>query len=333
MRFLGRFATNAPDRLPRRCGERFISERGKAPMLSLSRRLILSAALSASLGVDAVHAFEFASAGRRRGRVTAPVFIDGQGPYAFAIDTAANCSVVAEDLAESLGLRESERLMMHTLVGSEEVSAVTAPRISSGSLDRGPVRLALGKRAAIEGLDGLLGSDLLADRRLVLNFRGGGRAQIGRSRTNQRGFLDPVDPSTRLIAVADERFNGLLMVPSHVGSARAVAIVDSGATATILNRAAAEAGGARPWRLRTGERVSRIQSPSGRTAPAEVMILPAFRLAGSTVLNMPVLVGDFHTFALWGVADRPAVLLGVDVLGLFQSVTIDLRRREFSLRV
>lgn len=303
-------------------------------MQSLTRRAALGgAALATTLLSQPGVASDFESTGSVRGRVTAPVMVNGQGPFSFAIDSAANCSVVAQDLAARLDLAPATPVMMHTLVGAEEVSAARATRISSGNLDRGPVRLALGQRNALAGLDGLLGSDILADQRLTLDFRGGGRARIGRSRSTERGFLDPIDPKARLIAPAEERFNGLLMVPAHVATARAVAIVDSGAAATVLNRAAAAVGRARPWQMKSGDRVSRIQSPSGRTASAEVMILPWLRLADTRISNVPVLVGDFHTFDVWGVADRPAMLLGVDVLGLFQSVTIDLRRREFSLRV
>ena len=40
------------------------------------------------------------------------------------------------------------------------------------------------------------------------------------------------------------------------------------------------------------------------------------------------LVGDFHVFSLWGAADRPAMLLGADVLSRFRAVAIDLRRGE-----
>ena len=52
-----------------------------------------------------------------------------------------------------------------------------------------------------------------------------------------------------------------------------------------------------------------------------------------TISRVPVLVGDLHTFDIWGAADRPAMLMGVDILGLFDSVMIDLKRGEFTLKV
>ncbi|MNR36428.1 hypothetical protein D3C85_1543450 [compost metagenome] len=100
----------------------------------------------------------------------------------------------------------------------------------------------------------------------------------------------------------------------------------------MLNRAAAVAGRANLLTL-SGSSTSRVQSPTGRTAPVDLMLLPALGFAGVTVSHLPVMVGDLHTFDIWGVANRPAMLLGVDILGLFTSVAIDLKRGEFALTV
>ncbi len=68
-------------------------------------------------------------------------------------------------------------------------------------------------------------------------------------------------------------------------------------------------------------------------ASAELPILPppALRLGGVRFSLVPILVGDLHTFTLWGLADTPAMLLGVDLLGLFHTVVIDLKRGELVL--
>jgi len=274
----------------------------------------------------------FGTSGVAAGRATVPVIINGQGPFQFAVDSAANCSVISRDLLEVLDLRPTLRLAMHTLVGREMVDAVVVERLSSGALNQPFVRLAVGSRPAMAGLDGLLGSDLLADKRLILNFRGGVRARIGGSRTSARGFLDPADPQTSLVVAGERRFESLMMIEARVGSTPALAIIDSGAEGTILNRAAAIAGRAQPLILGDGTNRSRIQSPTGREVAAEVMVVRSIGFAGISVTRPPVIVGDFHTFDLWGLSDRPAMLLGIDVLSLFDSVFIDLKRGEFSVR-
>ena len=57
-------------------------------------------------------------------RSTVPVFINGQGPLLFAVDTAASASVVASDLVERLGIAPAGELDMHTVIGLERVPAV-----------------------------------------------------------------------------------------------------------------------------------------------------------------------------------------------------------------
>ena len=275
----------------------------------------------------------FSTGGVRRGRAIVPVRINGvERTLSFAVDTAANCSVVAEDLMTPLNLSPAAPLGMHTLAGREITPSIRCDRLVSGALDRTDVRMALGRRSAMAGLDGLLGSDLLVDRRLVLNFRGGERARISRSRSPARGFLDAPDPRTTLVTAADRRFDSLLMIRARVGTTPATAIIDSGAECSILNRAAAVAGRAQPQAQRDGSRRMRIQTPTGEGVTADVMLLPSLGFAGISVGQLPVAVGDFHTFDLWGLSDRPAMLLGLDVLRMFDSVFIDLKRGEFAVR-
>jgi len=43
---------------------------------------------------------------------------------------------------------------------------------------------------------------------------------------------------------------------------------------------------------------------------------------------MPVGFGDVHLFGKLGLRDRPAILLGMDALRLFQRVSVDFARKE-----
>ena len=47
--------------------------------------------------------------------------------------------------------------------------------------------------------------------------------------------------------------------------------------------------------------------------------------------QLPVLMCDFHIFRLLGLENTPAMLMGVDVLGVFDRVVIDLKRGELIL--
>ena len=291
------------------------------------RTMALSGLISA--GLPLAHAWpqeqsDFTTDTQREGLLTVPVTIDGQGPYAFAIDSAANASVIADDLAISLGLADAGEVVMHTLVAREAARTVRATRLRTGALDARDARLVIAGREGLDGLDGLLGTDLLANLRLVLNFRGRTRANVSRPRRGvERDF-----GGVRLRG--ERRFNGLLLIDAMAGRVPCKAIVDTGARMTVVNTALARRANARPLVL-GGSSESRVRSPTGRAAVAEAMLLPALQLGGVRFSRVPVLVGDFHTFGLWGLADESALLLAVDLLGLFQTVTIDLSRGELLL--
>lgn len=261
-------------------------------------------------------------------RVTAEVRLAGGRELTFAIDSAANSSVLAEDLLDETPHRRIGRVIMHTLVGPESAEAIIVPRMQSGAVDVDNVRLAIGSREGLNGLDGLMGADVLAGRRLVLKFGREIVSRIERSRALAPGRLSIQDPRNHLTTPVEARFSSLVMIRALFGPDEGRAIIDSGASMTMINTVAARVAGVRPLATTTGETVTSIQSPTGATTPARLGLLPSLSFADAHVSRLPVLVGDFHTFDEWGLSDTPAGLLGLDVLSLFETVSIDLRRRE-----
>ena len=263
-----------------------------------------------------------------RKRVTAGVRLAGGRELTFAIDSAANSSVLAEDLLDETPHRRIGRVIMHTLVGPENAEAIIVSRMQSGAVDVDDVRLAIGSREGLNGLDGLMGADVLTGRRLVLKFGREIVARIERSRSLAPGRLRIQDPRNYLATPVEARFGSLVMIRAFFGPGEGRAIIDSGASMTTINNAAARAAGVTPLATATGETVTSIQSPTGATTPARLGLLPSLNFADAHISRLPVLVGDFHTFDEWGLSDTPAGLLGLDVLSLFETVSIDLRRRE-----
>ena len=306
----------------------------------LSRRVVGGALLAAlatpgmalaqETQIDEFHADQTTDRVRRS---TVPVFINGQGPFQFAVDTAASASVVASDLVEQLGIAPAGELDMHTVIGLERVPAVRARTLSSGALSVGEARMAVGSRAGLFGLDGLLGLDLLAEQRLVMRFRGQGRSSINRSRPDHDQFLGAVRPRVRFQPPSGGGAE-LMVVNALVRGQAVQAVVDTGAQVTLINPALAEAAGARPFQSRaasTGN--SLVQSPTGRAALAQAMVVSAVHFDELVLDRLAVLMGDFHIFRLLGLADVPAMLMGVDVLGVFERVVIDLKRGEIIMDV
>lgn len=266
------------------------------------------------------------------GRLAIGVEIGDQGPFQFVVDSAANASMIADDLAARLNLPRSDDIFVHTLVARERMASVRPARVKAGALNIQQPRFAVATRNGLHGADGLLGSDMLSNLKLVLNFRGRNRVSIRRSAKPHVGLLDPPRPTTRLMDRGERHFGSLVSIAVHAGGVEGRAIIDTGAETTIINRAMAEVAGRAAF-LSDGKRELDVSSPTGLSAPATVMSLPRLEFAGVGLQQVPVLAGDYHVFNVWGVRDQPAMLMGVDILALFRTVSIDLRRAELILEL
>ena len=122
--------------------------------LKLTRRTMAAAGLFGMASPTLLRAQDapsFSTNDQRQGLLTVPVTINDRGPYAFAIDSAANTSVIARDLAASLELPDAGEVTMHTLVAGERAPTVRADRVRTGALN------ARGVRLVVTGRQGLLG--------------------------------------------------------------------------------------------------------------------------------------------------------------------------------
>lgn len=269
----------------------------------------------------------------RMGRMTVPVWINDQGPFRFAIDTAASASVVAEDVADPLQMVDAGPLDMHSVLGLERVASVRADRITSGAMQQDHVRLAVGTRRGLGGLDGLLGLDLLAEQRLVMQFRGQNRTRINRSRMDPDSFLGAPRSRVNFRPLRLREAPRLMVLPAVVRGQAVSAVLDTGAQVSLINPVLADRAGAQPFVNRNAETARAVQSPTGRQALAEAMVVTGVHFDDVVLDRLAVLSGDFYIFHHLGLADRPAMLLGVDVLGSFQRVVVDLKRGELIMEI
>ena len=69
-------------------------------------------------------------------------------------------------------------------------------------------------------------------------------------------------------------------------------------------------------------------SATGQTSPATLALLPRLRLGGIGLNSIRAAFAPLHIFNLWGLNERPAMLVGIDVLRNFDTVTLDFGRKE-----
>jgi predicted aspartyl protease len=250
-------------------------------------------------------------------RMTVEVFINGQGPFAFVVDTGADRSAISTTLAARLGLEAGRTVMLHGVGGSALTPTAKVPLMVAGDSRMKDSELPVLPPERL-GVDGLLGVDMLDDRNVIMDFRRK-RLEVRRSTS-----LSSVHSSAREVSVlADARFGRLAVANARVGGVRCTAFIDSGSGASMGNMALARAIKLRVRRRPDPAIAIRLIGAAGEATVGEFRIVRSIELGALKMSNLPLVLADLHIFDVWNLNSRPAVLLGVDVLRLFSRVELD----------
>jgi predicted aspartyl protease len=255
------------------------------------------------------------SAATRRdfgGRVVAPVYVNGQGPFRFIVDTGANRSVLSSAVAAQLGLTPTSIGEVHSIS-----SVALAPLVNVDSITFQGLRL---DSAALPILDGgalgehgVLGVDGMRGHRLRIDF--------------ERGCMEIMRDSNpapqNWWAVQGElRMGNLLLARATIEGVPVNVLVDSGSDVTLANHALRTAIGRARLRRSTAFLATSITSNTQRFSDY-ALTLPDVRMGGVTIRNLSAYPADFHIFDLWGLQDEPTLLIGMDALSAVGAMEID----------
>lgn len=259
----------------------------------------------------------------RIGRIVAPVYINGQGPFMFMLDTGANRTVLSDEAVQRLGLATAEeRIAVQGVNGRGVVPTVQVQRLDAGELRFDNVALPVLAGAVLDRVDGILGMDGLAGKKVTADFV---RDRI--SIVESRGYRARYNR----IVVQGELISGrLMMVEGHVGRIPIKAIIDTGGMRTLgnpaLQRALAAQRAHGDLAYTTG-----VIDATDQVRLGELTLSPTITLGEATISNTNITYGDFDIFRVWGLDEQPALLIGMDVLGTLAEFAIDYRRRELQL--
>ncbi|MDP3659631.1 retroviral-like aspartic protease family protein [Phenylobacterium sp.] len=271
-------------------------------------------------------------------RMTAPVFLNGAGPYAFVVDTGANRSVLAAEVAARIGAPGAGDAEIHGIAGAEPAPLALINRLSVGAVSSRRVRMPLLAQSRL-GAQGLLGVDVLRNRRVELDFEHN-ELRIDDSRrpvlppiVAPAGGRIPVTEDAGVVTVAArQRFGQLIIIDADVGGQPVTAFLDSGSQNTVgnlaLRRAVVSADPGRP--VQSIEVM--LVSATGQSARGELSPLPALRMGGLRIGGLSAVFADLHVFRIWDLEEQPAILIGVDILRHFRSVALDFGRRTVTFR-
>lgn len=257
----------------------------------------------------------------RIGRIWAPVMINGKGPFRLVLDTGATRSGITQHVADSLGLSAdpSTAILLHGVTGTQTVPFVRVDSFEVGDLTLAPATLPI-VTDALGGAEGVLGTDGLAGMRVSIDFR---RDSIVISRSHRErpppGFGSiPLEHSAA----------PLLVIRATIGTVHVRAIIDTGGQVTIGN----DAMRAALVRKRAHGTATQVIDVTTTSQGGEIFLSPPIELGSVTIQGARITYGDMRIFEHWHLAKEPAVLIGMDVIGLLDALVIDYAHHALYLR-
>jgi predicted aspartyl protease len=257
------------------------------------------------------------------GRIWAPAYINGRGPFRLVLDTGASQSTVTAQLATYLGykLEGSPQMLMHGVTGSARVPTIRVDTLTVGDLTLdGPVLPIVPD--AMGGAEGILGTAGLLDKRILIDFRHD-KITITFSRGERAG------PAFTTIPFRSLR-GKLIVIDVTVGDIRAKAIIDTGGEVTLANLALRDALTHR--RLHVQSKPNQIVGATKDVQDGELIATPAIEFGPISILANEFTYVDAYIFQHWKLTDEPTILIGMDALGRLDTLIIDFRRHELQIR-
>ena len=248
-------------------------------------------------------------------RMTVAVMVGDKGPFRFLVDTGAQNTVLADNIAARLGLAQGEPRQISGVAGVLSVATVALRDVHIGrrSFDQRYVPVL---RAATLGADGILGIDGLQGQQVLIDFR-----------QNQLTITDAAapsrDPGYEIVVTAQRRSGQLIVTHASIDGVDTDVVIDTGAEVSIGNRALQKAlaqhAPPEPTRLRsvTGQEIAAEMSP------AATLSIGRLRMAGLRIAYV-----DAPAFAALRLSRRPALLLGMRELRTTNRIQIDFLHRK-----
>ena len=255
------------------------------------------------------------------GRVVIPVKINGLGPFRFVIDTGANHSAISARVALLLNVKSKmhTRVELEGITGSNITRALKIRTIQAGALTIRNVFVPVIDTPMMAGADGILGLAGFPSISLFVNFPHN-RVEITRTLTPGVRF-DYSRIHTETVA------GGLMAVPAYVKNIRTLAIIDTGSERTLGNIALRSALHMQPD-IGKPESITVVFGATNQIEIGRLARSPPISVGSLRVLGAEIIFGNFHIFKIWKLDQRPAIILGMDILGTVNALGFDFKQHE-----
>lgn len=253
-----------------------------------------------------------------------PVMINGRRGPLFVLDTGAGRTVVSAELARDLDLPPGPEVLVHGITAARLAPSVRIARFGASGRRFHDLLCPVFPRQALAA-DGLVGLDVLGGFRLDLDLAAR-RIELAPSGPYVveagSAFHTPSRLTRESRPARRGPFGQLILANGSADGVRIEIFIDTGAQYSIGNLALLAAIGGAEAGL---ERIT-VFGVTGETGAAASGRLRDLRLGAHRLGPTPLLFADLHAFRMLELADRPALLVGADLLYRFRRVTLDFGR-------
>lgn len=310
---------------------------------SLSRRGLLRTGgfslLSFLGGTAAVHAASGSSpkknpvlsaveAGQDRDRhMTIEVMVNGHGPYNFVVDTGAVRSVLSESVVKDAGVQCVEQVSVTGVSGVFMTRLVRVQEMSFGAVRQTNIEVPVLPDDQLDA-DGYIGLDMIDRFHVTFDFK---KSELRVA--EPRLFRDASSAENISAVPTGQLYGGLRVSRCQVDGVDTTLFIDTGASVTVGNPALMKALLQNNAQVRINPIRSYISDVAGGSQAGHRVDFGALQVGGVKFSRGTLLITDLNAFKRWGLHKEPALLLGMNFLRQFETVSIDYIGQEFQFEV
>lgn len=250
------------------------------------------------------------------GRLVTDVYINGQGPFSFLIDTASSTSLMYEHVRQKLNLGQSQpqNMRVYGINDVAEAMPVTPQALSVAGEEITGLTIGVLPERGADNLDGVLGLDVLSRYFLVLDRNAMHMKLLAPGPDSVRHYEDWAQ--AKLTARPLRKFPiRFWYLSARFNERRITTLFDLGAGITMMNWDAAEELGIHRRDFdRNGPPPEELQDVLGKSSPAVRILDLAVGLPGKTWQRQLAIVSDAPVFGYFDLEERPAVIMGPGLL-------------------
>jgi predicted aspartyl protease len=306
-------------------GAQFLSRRGfigSGTALALAPPALAQTLAPPPPGAPVDDAARIAAEDDAAEHMTVPVMIAGKGPFRFVVDTGADRSVIADDLAMRLGLVKGDDVTVQGVVRSYVSRFVAVADLRFGSVEKRNLSLPILPRSFMRA-DGYLGLDAIDGSRVTLDFKSRS-LQISHGRPSSAYFI--TRPQEIAVSVRGS-MGHLRALNCRVEEVPATCFLDTGAQVSCGNSRLLSALVDQDPDITMIGTVP-VTGVTGGVLMAKVVRVRHIRLHGVTFSDAVIAIADMQIFDVWGLSREPALLIGMNFLRQFARVSIDYGVKE-----